>query len=87
MIVGEECWRRCCREVLARSAATRCCREVSEKSVGDKGCREVLVIAAQTKNADKCTVTDFGAIFLIAHHDDETAAPLGFLLTDGTFLP
>ena len=51
-IVGEECWS----EVLKRSVAARCCREVSEKSVGDKSCRQVLGIAAQTKNADKCTV-------------------------------
>ena len=50
--VGEES----CQEVLQRSLATRCCREVPEKSVGDKCCREVLVIAAQTKNADKCAV-------------------------------
>ena len=50
--VGEESYQ----EVLQRSVATRCWREGSEKSVGDKCCREVLVIAAQTKNADKCTV-------------------------------
>ena len=51
-IVGEECWS----EVLNRSVAARCCREVSEKSVGYKSCRQALVIAAQTKNADKCAV-------------------------------
>ena len=43
--------KKCCREVLQRGVV-----EVSEKSIGDKCCREVLVIAAQTKNADRCTV-------------------------------
>ena len=51
-MVGEEHWS----GVLKTCVAARCCREVSEKSVGDKCCRQVLVIAAQTKNADKCTV-------------------------------
>ena len=54
--VGEDVGEESCQEVLQRGLATRGCREVSEKSVGDKCCREVLVIAAQTKNADNCTV-------------------------------
>ena len=54
--VGEDVGEESCQEVFQRSLVTRCCRGVSEKSIGDKCCREVLVIAAETKNADKCTV-------------------------------
>ena len=51
--VGEEC----CGKVLERSVVqAECWREVLEKNVGEECCREVLVIAAQTKNGDRCTV-------------------------------
>ena len=47
--------------MLEKSVVERCCgevlwRRVSGKGVVEKCCREVLVIAAQTRNADKCTV-------------------------------
>ena len=41
---------------MEKSLGEGCCRRVLEKSVVEKCCREVLVIAAQTRNADKCTV-------------------------------
>ena len=41
---------------MEKSVVEKCCREVLERSVGEKSCRQGLVIAAQTKNADKCTV-------------------------------
>jgi len=52
---------KCCRKVLEKRVVKMCCREVFsnavlQRSVRDTCCREVLVIAAQTKNADRFTV-------------------------------
>ena len=61
-IVVEECWGRVLEGSVGRRVfVERCCgevlwRRVLGKGVVEKCCREVLVIAAQTRNADKCTV-------------------------------
>ena len=52
----ECCGEECCREVLGRSVVEKRGSEVLENNVVEKCCREVLAIAAQTRNADKCTV-------------------------------